>query len=73
MVSTLQKNIKNEQLAQYLIYILRKWKQNTLIQKFENIKLTSKPKPISWADVSDDDELPEVPWETNDKKITFIH
>ena len=60
MVENLRKNIETEQLAPYLIYILRKWKENAMIQKFENTQLI---KPLSWADVSDDDdELPNIPW-----------
>ena len=76
MGRTLRENIKKEQLAPYLIYTLRKWKQNTLIQKSENAQLTSKQVSWCWADVSDNDELPDIPWETNqtnnNEKITFI-
>ena len=72
MGRTLRRNIKNQQAAPFLTYILRKWKKEVDDLKQERSYQPPPPPPITiplvnieknWADWddTDDDELPELP------------
>ena len=55
-------NIKNDQFAPFLLYIFRKWKRHITVK---DVKQAPTSNSVRWADASDDDELPVIPWETS--------
>ena len=66
MGRTLRKNLKKCQLAPFMVYLIRRWKNNTEMSKFNSeIKKSTTSESISnkksWADWdNDDNELPDL-------------